>query len=248
MAIVGTDPAFGASPPLQPLESPVSYGQSWPELKPLTCTWTSGVTIRFGIFSSAGSRSALIVVARPSISVSRRFSSVPSSAKLFTRVSAETAGEIAPFVLWMITRTYWFGCVFAPFSRPGEIQVRLGDAPRASRACLLALAASGTLMASIATSAVTAPRPPFPHRALDRASPPRLPVPHSALDRDSPRLPPFIRTFRVSFPRARAGRMTACPRRMRSARPPKSQAEPRPAGRAATSPGRVRPVEVPSNG
>jgi hypothetical protein len=35
-AIAGTDPAFGASPPLQPFESPVSYGQSWPELKPLT--------------------------------------------------------------------------------------------------------------------------------------------------------------------------------------------------------------------
>src|SRR5262249_30718191 len=107
----------------------------------------------------------------------------------------------------MITWTYLFGCFLAPFSRPGEIQVRFGEALPARRACLFALAARGTLMASIATSAVAAPRPPLPHRALDRDSPPRLPVPHSALDRVSPRLPPFVRTVRFSFPRPRAGRI-----------------------------------------
>src|SRR3954465_7764143 len=56
-------------------------------------------------------------------------------------------------------------------------------------------------MASIATSAVTRPRPPFPQRALERVSPPRLPVPHSALDRCSPRFALVIRTFCISFPR-----------------------------------------------
>src|SRR5690242_6010420 len=113
-----------------------------------------------------------------------------------------------PFVLWMITCTSLFGCVLAPFSRPGEIHVRFGEAAWATRACLFALAARGTLMASIATSAVIAPRPPLPQRALDRDSPPRLPVPHSALDRVSPRLPPFVRTLCFSFPRPRAGRMS----------------------------------------
>src|SRR3954466_15927333 len=114
-----------------------------------------------------------------------------------------------PLELWMITRTYWFGCCFALFTRPGEIQVCLEVAARvASRPCLGALAAKGTLRTSIAASAVTAPLPPLPQRALDRDSPPRLPVPHSALDRVSPRLPPLIRTFRSPF-RAmfRAGRI-----------------------------------------
>src|SRR6478609_916054 len=123
-------------------------------------------------------------------------------------VNAESAGEMLPFVLWMITRTYWLGCCFAPFKRPGETQVRLGAALLASRACFGALAAKGTLRTSIAASAVIAPLPPLPQRALDRDSPPRSPVPHSALDRVSLRFPPFL-TFRVSFPRPRAGRMTA---------------------------------------
>jgi hypothetical protein len=61
------------------------------------------------------------------------------------------------------------------------------------------LAASGTLIASNAASAVNAPRPPLPQRAFDRDSPPRFPVPQSALDRVSPRLPPFIRTVRSPF-------------------------------------------------
>src|SRR4029078_5738962 len=64
------------------------------------------------------------------------------------------------------------------------------------------LAARGTLIASIATSGVTKPRPPLPQSAFERVSPPRLPVPHSALDRCSARLP-VIRTFRSPF-RARA--------------------------------------------
>ena len=113
-----------------------------------------------------------------------------------------------PLVLWMITRTYWFGCCFALLTRPGEIQVFFGVTCVASRPCFGALAAKGTLRTSIAASAVTAPLPPLPQRALDRDSPPRLPVPHSALDRVSLRFPPFL-TFRVSFPRPRAGRMTA---------------------------------------
>jgi hypothetical protein len=41
--------------------------------------------------------------------------------ELIDMVKAESAGESWPFVLWMITRTYWFGCRFAPFRRPGEI-------------------------------------------------------------------------------------------------------------------------------
>src|SRR5262249_61285823 len=94
-----------------------------------------------------------------------------------------------------------FGCCFALCRRPGEIHVCLIVACPLRFACLscTALDASGTLMASIATSAVIAPRPPFPQSALDRDSPPRLPVPHSALERVSPRLPPFIRTFRSPF-------------------------------------------------
>src|SRR3954452_24146230 len=122
-------------------------------------------------------------------------------------VNAESAGAMLPFVPWMITRTYWFGCCLALLTRPGEIQVCLGAVARAaSRPCLGALAAKGTLRTSIAASAVIAPLPPLPQRALDRDSPPRLPVPHSALDRVSLRSPPFL-TFRVSFPRPRAGRM-----------------------------------------
>src|SRR3954471_1586296 len=96
----------------------------------------------------------------------------------------------------MITRTNLLGCRLALRKRPGEIQVFLAEAACARRPWLPALAASGTLMASIAANAVTAPRPPLPQRALDRDSPPRLPVPHSALVRVSPRLPPLIRTFR----------------------------------------------------
>ena len=121
--------------------------------------------------------------------------------KTFYEVKAESAGESWPFVLWMITRTYWFGCRFAPFRRPGEIHVFLSVACPLRFACFscTALDARGTLMASIATSAVIAPRPPFPQSALDRDSPPRLPVPHSALERVSPRLPPFMRTFRSPF-------------------------------------------------
>src|SRR5215208_5269867 len=101
----------------------------------------------------------------------------------------------------MITRMYVFGCRFASFRRPGDIHVFSIVACPLRFACLscIALDASGTLMASIATSAVIAPRPPFPQRALDRDSPPRLPVPHSALERISPRWPPFIRTFRSPF-------------------------------------------------
>ena len=89
----------------------------------------------------------------------------------------------------------------------------------------------GTLRTSIAASAVIAPRPPLPQSALDRDSPPRLPVPHSALDRVSLRFPPFL-TFRVSFPRPRAGRMSAQIRDGTRARRRENRAEPRSRGRA----------------
>src|SRR3954451_116454 len=170
----------------------------------MTCTWTSGVTIRFGSFISFASEPARTVAATPLITERRR-SRPPrsSSANWLTWVNAESAGEIWPLVLWMITRTYLLGCCLAPLTRPGEIHVFFGDAFEPSRACLPpgALAARGTLMTSNAASAVIAPRPPLPHSALERDSPPRLPVPHSALDRVSPRLPPFMLTLCVSFPR-----------------------------------------------
>src|SRR6188508_406944 len=119
-------------------------------------------------------------------------------------VNAESAGEMLPLVLWMITRTYWFGCCFALFTRPGAIQVCLGLVSGVARLpCWVALAAKGTLRTSIAASAVIAPLPPLPQSALDRDSPPRLPVPHSALDRVSLRNPPFL-TVLLSAPSARA--------------------------------------------
>src|SRR4249919_1809880 len=100
----------------------------------------------------------------------------------------------------MITRTSLFGWRLAPRSSPGDTQVRFGE--KATARSFLpchALEASGTAITSIATSAVTNPRPPLPHSTFERVSPPRLPVPHSALDRCSPRFPPFVRTFRSPF-------------------------------------------------
>src|SRR5215210_8455582 len=103
-----------------------------------------------------------------------------------------------------------FGLVLAFFSRPGVTYDLSGRAvlplPPPGE-----LAARGTLRTSIAANAVMAPRPPLPQSALDRDSPPRLPVPHKALDRISPRLPLFILTFRVSFPRPRAVRRSVVP-------------------------------------
>jgi hypothetical protein len=248
-AIAGTEPVFGASPPLQPFDSPVSYGQSCPELNPLTCTWTSGVTTRFGIRISFGRAPALTVAETPSIRLRRR-SRPPrsSSAYWLTCVNAESAGESRPLVLRMITCTYWFGCRFDPFRRPGEIHVFASVRPLCF-ACrsFTALDARGTLIASIAASAVTAPRPPFPQSALERDSPPRLPVPHSALERVSPRFPPFIRTFRSPFRAlARAAFLPARPR-YGVARRREIRAEGTCAPWGASSPAGGRAAQVPSN-
>src|SRR4026209_1165964 len=121
-------------------------------------------------------------------------------------VNAESAGEMLPLVLWMITRTYWFGCCFALFTRPGAIQVCLGVSGVARLPCWVALAAKGTLRTSIAASAVIAPLPPLPQSALDRDSPPRLPLPHSAPAPYSLQTPPFL----TSGPPFRACARAAC--------------------------------------
>src|SRR6478672_6597735 len=248
IAIVGTDPGFGASQPLQYFATPVSYGHSWFELKPLTCTWTSGVTIRLGSFDRRATSRSRTVAAMPSTRLSRLVRPPrSSSANWLMCVNAESAGEMLPLVLWMITRTYRFGCCLALLTRPGETQVFFGVNLAASRPCFGALAARGTLRTSIAASAVTAPLPPLPQRALDRDSPPRLPVPHSALDRVSLRIPPFL-TFRVSFPRPRAVRSVCVQHDVALVARREIRAEPRPDERPATSPGRVRPPKVPSNG
>jgi hypothetical protein len=60
-------------------------------------------------------------------------------------------------------------------------------------------------------------------------------------------LPPFIRTFRVSFPRPRAGRICLSTAE-EACSPAKVHAEPRGAFGVATSPGRVSAPKVPPNG
>src|SRR4051812_3561026 len=103
-------------------------------------------------------------------------------------------------------------------------------------------------MASIAASAVSAPRPPLPQRAFDRDSPPRLPVPHSALERVSPRLPPFILTFRSPFRATFTRAAYLTDRNGDACLPLQNLAQRRGRGCPATSPGRVSAGKVPSNG
>src|ERR1051325_8477315 len=137
----------------------------------------------------------------------------------------------------MITETLGLPFPFSICRRTGETYV---SCPLPLPLFPSELAARGTLIASIATSAVTKPRPPLPHSALERVSPPRLPVPHSALDRVSPRLP-VIRTFRSPFRAIRAGRMSfRSPRRRTKARRREEHAERTCAGRPPSSPGRGR--------
>src|SRR5436190_3032726 len=97
----------------------------------------------------------------------------------------------------MITETFGLPFPFSNCLRTGDTYVLFSLFPLPLFPS--ELAARGTLIASIATSAVTAPRPPLPQSAFERVSPPRLPVPHSALDRVSPRLPLIFRTFRSPF-------------------------------------------------
>ena len=128
-AIVGAfGPGVGALTPVQFWDTPLSYGHSWLELYALTCTGTSAVTIRFGLFASLPSLSSLTVAATASIEPSRRLifsrSAIPSSLSALSNACIAPVAE--PVVLWRITCTSLAACFFAACMSPGEIHVRFG--------------------------------------------------------------------------------------------------------------------------
>src|SRR5438128_1528066 len=91
-----------------------------------------------------------------------------------------------PPELWTITCSFWSPLCFAFSSRPGATKVPLPMSPEPEPDeldpdPLSANAAMGASKTKAATRAVAAPRPPRPHRALERCSPPRFPVPQRAL-------------------------------------------------------------------
>src|SRR5438045_1105350 len=107
----------------------------------------------------------------------------------WTRANAAAAAGVL-LSLWMITWIFRCGNFAPSRRRPGATYVC-----RWWPTCLVtcrfdcaAVDARGTPSTSVAVIAVTSPRVPRPHNALDRESPPRLPVPQRALERVSPRL------------------------------------------------------------
>ena len=73
----------------------------------------------------------------------------------------------------------------------------------------LPLSATAAIGAASATRAIvirSRPRPPLPHRALERDSPPRFPVPHRALERLPLGASKFLRDIPSPFSALNAGR------------------------------------------
>src|SRR5439155_4208081 len=155
--------------------------------------------IRFGFWASFARRFAVISTATPLITLSRCESLSPSfrPSEPSALLKADSALPTLPFALRMITRIFLLPLRLASFQSPGATNVELATpSPWTPPARLSffplplplpppASAAMGAVRTNAAQSATIPPRPPRPHRALERCSPPRVEVPHSALWRTS---------------------------------------------------------------